>query len=138
MNESEARRTVERLRVLLARGATLDEAAGELGHGRSSLFRLAAKHDLPRPRRKMPEMKRRKLHRCIRGARGTLRRIAELVQVSSQTVWAHQQQIEGPRPKRVAAYICRGCRSKVNLRPCQICEALAVRNSQAPPEPSAE
>lgn len=116
-----ARQTVERLRELLARGATLRQAAGsidELGGSPWRAHRLAAKHDLPRRRRRISREKERAIGEELAAARLTLRQIAALVQVSPKTVWLRKIARDGPGPRPCRAWRCPTCGGLVVLTVC--------------------
>jgi hypothetical protein len=121
MREAEARETVERLRELLARGATLREAAGsidQLGGSPWRAHRLAAKHDLPRRRRRISREKERAIASELAAARLTLRQIAQLAQVSPKTVWLRKIARDGPGPRPCRAWRCPTCGGLVVLTVC--------------------
>jgi hypothetical protein len=125
--ELQARETIERLRTLLRRGATLKEASAAIGASVARTHRLAVRHRLPRRRRAMPAAKRRLIDRELAKDRLTLGALARLAKVSTATVWKHklarQRAIAGPGPRPARAYRCpRG--HLVKLKPCQICRAL--------------
>lgn len=128
--EHTARETVERLRQLLARGATLREAGQslpELGGSPWRAYRLAVKHRLARRRRNLPRYKVRVIEKELRRARLTINALARLAKVSTQTVWKRKIARDGPGPRPCRPYRCPDCGKRVNLRPCQICRALRGR-----------
>jgi len=121
-----ARETIERLRALLARGATLKQAGQEIEELDGSqwrAYRLAVKHRLPRRRRGLPRHKSRQIEKYLRAMRLTINKIARLVKVSSDTVWKRKIARDGPGPRPCRPYTCPGCHNRVKLKPCQICRA---------------
>jgi len=129
----QARANLERLRAVLARGATLKQAAAqlpELDGSQWRAYRLAAKHNLPRRRRSLPREKARLIEKELRRARLTINALAKLAKVSPMTVWRKKIARDGPGPRPCRPYWCRGCGKRVNLRPCQICRALQGRDEK--------
>lgn len=131
MDDAQAEETVARLRELLARGATIRQAAAELKRPRMVLFRLAKRHGLPLTgRRRLSEEQIASARAYLAEARLTFAQIAEKVGCSKYTVWKLVPKEERTGPRRVAEYTCSGCRFRVCLEPCAVCAARAFRGDE--------
>jgi transcription initiation factor TFIIIB Brf1 subunit/transcription initiation factor TFIIB len=140
----ETARTLARLRSLLAKGKTLDQAGRTIRRSKSTVHRLAVRHRIARRRRReLPKQKDAAIRRRLAESRHTLRRIAELVRgVSYKSVWRRYQHMidagQEFRPKGIRAP--RRCprHGLVRVWPCVACAAEAAAgkgiSSQRPPE----
>lgn len=127
-----ARATLARFRALLARGATLQEASTKLQRPRSTLHRLAARHDLPRRRRSLHPAVTRQVDRDI-AAEKSERWIVAMRGVGKGTVWRRKEARRKRlgQAKTVKPYRCPGpCGRLVCLKPCQICKTLEAMRQQ--------
>lgn len=121
-----AREHLAKLRALLARGATLREAADqitELAGQPLRAYRLAVKHNMRRRRRAITPAQQRTIDKELRKYRLTLRKIAARAKVALHTVQRRKAKLDGPGPRPCRRRRCpRG--HLVVLWPCQLCRAI--------------
>jgi DNA-binding phage protein len=131
MAAADARAVIARLRALLARGASLREAARQTGCSKSTLHRLAVRHGLPRrPRKRLTPRQIGTAERLVRAAHHTVARIAELLRVAKSTASQLRRRVLDDqaqasfRPRRLkTARVCPTCGQRIVQWPCVACQA---------------
>lgn len=132
MMTAETNRTLARLRALLAKGKTLDQAGRGIRRSKSTAHRLAVQHGIAaRRRRELPKRTDAQIRRRLRQARHTLRRIAALLGVSVKSVWRRSRE----QVDRAGDFRPRGIRTArrcpkhglMKLWPCVACAAETSR-----------
>jgi predicted Zn-ribbon and HTH transcriptional regulator len=119
--------TLAALRALIARGATLRQAADRLQKPRSTLGRLARRENLAlRPRGLSPE--KRALVQRLAGSGLGGRRLAQQAEVSRRTAWRYQQLAKfrallkrANTPLPCKPWRCSKCGALINLTICVAC-----------------
>lgn len=116
---------VERLRALLAAGATFSEAARRLGVPRSTLYSIAARHNLPRRRRGLSPHAARIVRRELQRGHNSVDEIARVAGCHRSTVYRHAGPIrcDGRAPKAVREkWRCPSCRALIKIDRCLLCK----------------
>lgn len=136
--KEETARTLARLRSLLARGKTLEQAGRQIKRSKSAVHRLAVRHRFGRRRRDLPPKTDAEIRRRLRAARHTLRRIAELSRVSFGSVSRRSRQMTDRgstfRPKGIR--VPRRCprHGLIKIWPCVACVAEAAAGKRSAPQ----
>lgn len=120
---------IERLRALLKKGATLQQAGVEVRLCKTTVHEIAQRHNLPRRRRAMDKAKRRKIERAIRAARLTVSELARKYEAAKSTVSVLRAKIidleagtVGTRRRTLKVpERCDGCGHRINIKPCLVC-----------------